>query len=119
MAMTSRIPARLLSLANWSRLTSFQQAVLAATYSIPKGQVRTYSQLAKMAAKISGQPRYARAVRAVGSVMKMNPYAPFIPCHRIVRSDGTPGFYSGKGGMAGKKRMLMREGALPAKKLRI
>ena len=115
--MTSRIPSRLLSLPNWSALTLFQQAVLAATYSISKGEVRTYVQVAKMAAKISGQTRYGRAARAVGSVMRINPYAPLVPCHRVVRSDGTLGFYSGKGGMAGKKRMLMREGALLTKKL--
>ncbi len=94
---------KLETLAGWSKLTLFQHKVLSAVYRIPRGQVRAYSQVAKAAG-------YSGAARAVGSVMKKNPYAPFIPCHRVVRSDGTLGNYSGKGGMAGKTKMLAKEG---------
>ncbi len=97
-------------LAGWSDLTPFQQAVLSATHSIPKGEVRTYAQVAEMAAKIAKCPSWAHAARAVGSVMKMNPYAPMVPCHRVVPSDGTLGNYSGKGGPAGKLKLLCQEG---------
>lgn len=98
-----KISASLQKLKGWCRLTPFQQSVLASVYSIPRGQVRTYSQVARR----SGYPN---ASRAVGSVMKMNPYAPFIPCHRVICSDGTLGNYSGKGGRAGKKKLLQKEG---------
>jgi O-6-methylguanine DNA methyltransferase len=103
---------KLENLAGWDKLTPFQQAVLTVVYQIPRGQVRTYAQVAKMTAKLGHEPRYARASRAVGSVMKLNPYAPLVPCHRVVRSDGTFGNYSGKGGMAGKRAMLKKEGAV-------
>ncbi len=91
------------ALPGWNNLTHFQQKVLSVVYRIPKGEVRTYAQVAKSSGRTG-------AARAVGSVMKMNPYAPFIPCHRVVRSDGTLGYYSGKGGMGGKKKLLQKEG---------
>lgn len=107
--MRTKIPSRLLALPGWAKLTPFQQTVLAATYAIPKGQIRTYKQVAKMA----GKPK---AARAVGSVMKKNPYAPLVPCHRVVKSDGTLGNYSAKGGRAHKRRLLEKEGALGKRK---
>lgn len=79
------------------KVTGFQMKVLLAAYSIPKGETITYKELAKKAG-------YPNAYRAVGSVMKMNPLAPTIPCHRVVRSDGTLGNYSNGGT---KKKMLM------------
>ncbi|VVB56483.1 Methylated-DNA--protein-cysteine methyltransferase [uncultured archaeon] len=103
--MVKPIPAHLLHLPGWSQHTPFQQAVLAAVYSIPKGEVRTYQQVAR----IIGRPK---AVRAVGTALSKNPYAPLVPCHRVVKSDGTLGNYSGKGGKAGKKKMLQKEGAI-------
>ncbi len=93
---------KLASLPDWPSLSPFAQAVLAATFSIPKGQTRTYKQVAKMA----GHPK---AFRAVGSVLAKNPYAPLVPCHRVIRSDGSFGNYSGKGGALGKKKMLEKE----------
>ena len=70
---------------------------------IPKGTVKTYSQVAKGI----GKPLAARAVaNAVGK----NPYVPKIPCHRVIRSDGSLGGYSGKGGIKTKKLLLKREG---------
>ncbi len=81
---------------------AFYQAVWQACAQIPKGQVRTYAWIAK---KI-GNPKSARAVgRALGA----NPFAPVIPCHRVVRSDGGLGGYSGEGGIKTKARMLREE----------
>lgn len=97
--------AEILSKLDKYNLTEFQKRVLVATYSIPKGQTRTYKQIAEKAG-------YPNAYRAVGSVMKMNPLAPTIPCHRVVKSDGTLGNYSGKGGRKGKRAMLIKEGAV-------
>ena len=82
-------------------LTPFQQAVLAACAKIPKGQTRTYSQIAREI----GRPN---AARAVGNALGKNPVAPIIPCHRVVRSDGKLGGYSAKGGQA-KKRLLLKQ----------
>jgi methylated-DNA-[protein]-cysteine S-methyltransferase len=86
-------------------LTPFQREVLLATSRIPRGEVRTYKQIAIQA----GHPN---AYRAVGSVMKMNPLAPMIPCHRVIRSSGELGNYSGVGGVRRKRELLAREGML-------
>ncbi len=83
-------------------LTPFQRAVLFACAKIPRGQTRTYSQLARAI----GKPN---AARAVGNALGKNPLAPAIPCHRVVKSDGNLGGYSGKGGARKKKRLLARE----------
>ena len=56
--------------------------------SIPKGKVTTYGLIAK---KLR-----TRAYRAVGNACRKNPYAPRVPCHRVVRSDGTIGGFGGK-----------------------
>ncbi|MBD3425744.1 MAG: methylated-DNA--[protein]-cysteine S-methyltransferase [Candidatus Omnitrophica bacterium] len=80
-------------------LTAFRKKVLLAVLKIPEGEVRTYSQVAVMA----GSPK---ACRAVGQALKMNPYAPDVPCHRVIRSDGSTGGFTGG---AGKKRKLLRE----------
>ncbi len=85
-------------------LTEFQKRVLLATYSIPKGQTRTYKQIARQAG-------YPNAYRAVGSVMRMNPLAPTVPCHRVIKSDGTLGNYS-NGGTKRKRAMLVKEKAI-------
>jgi len=70
---------------------------------IPKGQTITYKELAK---KI-GRPK---AVRAVANAVGANPMAPVIPCHRVVRNDGSLGGYSGKGGVKTKLQLLKQEG---------
>jgi len=82
---------------------AFQQAVWKACAAIPKGQVRTYGWLAK---KI-GKPG---AARAVGAALGRNPFAPTVPCHRVVGADGRLTGYSGAGGIAAKRRMLRAEG---------
>lgn len=86
------------------RVTKFQMKVLLATYAVPKGKTITYKELAKRAG-------YPNAYRAVGSVMKMNPLAPTIPCHRVIKSDGSLGNYS-NGGTRKKAHMLRAENAL-------
>ena len=84
------------------RASPFQRAVWAATATIPRGEVRPY---AWVAAQI-GRPR---AVRAVGSALAANPLPLVIPCHRVVRSDGSLGEY-GLVGPTLKRRLLEWEG---------
>ncbi|MFN2452205.1 MAG: methylated-DNA--[protein]-cysteine S-methyltransferase [Candidatus Dormibacteria bacterium] len=83
-------------------LSEFQRAVLAATATIPRGEVRTYGWVAREA----GHPL---AVRAAGSALARNPIPFVIPCHRVVRSDWRLGNYSG-GGPGAKRAVLAREG---------
>ena len=83
--------------------TKFQISVWRYLKKIPRGSVKTYMQVAKGI----GKPL---AVRAVANAIGKNPYAPRIPCHRVIRSDGSLGGYSGKGGIKTKKLLLKREG---------
>ena len=85
--------------------TSFQLKVWSYLRKIPRGTTRTYSQVAKGI----GKPL---AVRAVANAIGKNPYAPKIPCHRVIRSDGSLGGYSGKGGIKAKKMLLKKEGIM-------
>lgn len=82
--------------------TSFQRDVWRALIQIPRGETRTYADVAKMA----GHPN---AVRAVANAIGKNPLPPIIPCHRVVRSDGRLGGYSAPGGIAEKRRLLASE----------
>ncbi|MEM2940255.1 MAG: MGMT family protein [Thermoproteota archaeon] len=70
---------------------------------VPKGRVTTYGALAKAV----GHPDSARAI---GALMRSNPYAPTIPCHRVVYSNGKLGGYGGMKGAGKKARMLAKEG---------
>ena len=79
--------------------TKFQLKVWGYLKKIPKGKVKTY----RYVAKAIGKPR---AFRAVANAIGKNPYPPKIPCHRVIRSDGSLGGYSGKGGIKKKKRLL-------------
>jgi methylated-DNA-[protein]-cysteine S-methyltransferase len=79
---------------------SFDQKVWAITSRIPRGSVVTYGQIARALR--------SRAYRAVGSALNRNPYAPGVPCHRVVGSDGKLTGYAG--GLAKKRRMLIDEG---------
>jgi len=81
-------------------LTPLQRSVLEAVASVPHGQVRSYG---KIAAQV-GRPR---ACRFVGTTLARNPFPIFIPCHRIVRADGSLGGFGG--GTKLKKRMLSLE----------
>ena len=83
--------------------TEFQLKVWAYLRKIPRGSVKTYSEVAKAI----GNPL---ATRAVANAIGKNPYAPKIPCHRVIRSDGSLGGYSGKGGVKTKRFLLKKEG---------
>jgi O-6-methylguanine DNA methyltransferase len=80
------------------RLTPFNRRVLEVTRLVPVGYITSYGALAEAA---GGGPR------AVGGVMATNPFAPIVPCHRVVRSDFTLGGYGG--GLELKAAMLTRE----------
>ena len=82
--------------------TKFQLKVWNYLNKIPKGKVKTYKQVAKGI----GMPK---AARAVANACGKNPYAPKIPCHRVIRSDGSLGGYSGRGGIRQKLRLLKSE----------
>lgn len=84
-------------------MDSFRDRVYEITKSIPRGKVATYGQIAML----SGKPK---AARAVGGFMRTNPFAPVVPCHRVVASDGSLTGYSGEGGIKKKKEMLIAEG---------
>jgi O-6-methylguanine DNA methyltransferase len=87
-------------------LGGFQRRVLEATARIPFGEVRSYAWVAR-------QIGHPRAVRAVGTALGRNPVALIVPCHRVLRSDGTVGEY-GLGGGAVKSRLLAIERRTPA-----
>jgi len=82
--------------------TEFQIKVWNYLKKIPKGSVKTYKDVA-IAIK---QPK---AARAVANACAENPYAPKIPCHRVIRSDGGLGGYSGRGGVKKKVKLLRSE----------
>lgn len=83
--------------------TTFQKKVWTAVAEISKGKTITYKELAK---KI-GKPK---AIRAVANAVGANPVPITIPCHRIIRNDGSLGGYSGKGGVKTKRALLVKEG---------
>ena len=83
--------------------TTFQIKIWNYLKKIPQGKVKTYSQVAKGI----GKPL---AVRAVANAIGKNPFPPKIPCHRVIRSDGSLGGYSGKGGIKRKEILLKKEG---------
>jgi AraC family transcriptional regulator of adaptative response/methylated-DNA-[protein]-cysteine methyltransferase len=82
--------------------TAFQEAVWRELQRIPAGETRTYAQIAAAV----GRPA---AVRAAGSANGANNVAVLIPCHRVIRTDGSPGGYAY--GLERKARLLAREGA--------
>ena len=83
--------------------TPFQKAVWTAIRAIPYGQTRSYSWIAKRI----GRPR---AVRAVGNAVKANPLFLLVPCHRVVRADGSLGGFCYGGAV--KEWLLRLEGAI-------
>lgn len=90
-----------------SSMSPFRQAVLQACRRIPYGRIASYADLARAA----GSPG---AARAVGSTMANNPAPLVIPCHRVLRSDGSVGGFSSPQGVKQKMRLLRLEGALSA-----
>ena len=83
--------------------TKFQIKVWKYLKKIPKGSVKTY----KDVAIAINQPK---AARAVANACAKNPYAPKVPCHRVIRSDGKLGGFSAPGGIKAKKMLLKKEG---------
>ena len=82
-------------------MTSFEEKIYQAVRKIPRGKVKTYKEIAR----IIGHPH---AYRAVGSALNKNPYAPEVPCHRVIKSDGLVGGYAS--GTKKKIALLRREG---------
>jgi len=86
--------------------TDFEVSVLKETRKIPYGETRTYSDIAKAI----GKPK---AARAVGNALRKNRTPILIPCHRIIKSDSSPGGFSM--GLEWKKKLLELEGINPLK----
>ena len=82
------------------RLTDFEWKVLKAAAKIPIGQTRSY----QWVAKTIGHPK---AVRAVGQALHKNPFPVLIPCHRVIKEDGSLGGYAG--GLSKKAALLKLE----------
>ena len=85
--------------------TDFQIAVWKELLNIPSGSTKTYKEIALAI----GKPNSSRAV---ANACAQNPYAPAVPCHRVVRSDGSLGGYSADGGMERKRELLDMESKL-------
>ena len=83
--------------------TTFQKKVWCEIDKIPRGEVVTYSQIAENI----GHPK---AARAVANACGANPNPIVVPCHRVIRSDGELGGYSGPGGIKQKRKLLENEG---------
>jgi O-6-methylguanine DNA methyltransferase len=81
--------------------TPFAEAVRAVVRKIPRGEVLSYKEVAERA----GSPR---AYRAVATVMAHN-FDSTVPCHRVIKNDGTPGGYN-RGGASKKRLLLIEEG---------
>lgn len=82
-------------------ITEFQRKVYLALLEIPAGSTITYKELATRIG--------CRSAQAIGQALKRNPFAPYVPCHRVIRTDGTLGGYCGQlgGEMLEKKRQLL------------
>lgn len=87
---------------DWAAMAPFQRAILGATAAIPYGETSTYTGVATAA----GKPR---AQRAAGNALGANPLAIIVPCHRVLRSGGGFGGYTG--GLERKHFLLELEGA--------
>ena len=83
--------------------TDFQIKVWKFLKKIKKGKVKTYKEVAIAINK-------PKAARAVANACGKNPYAPPVPCHRVIRSDRTLGGFSAPGGTKAKKKLLKMEG---------
>jgi len=82
--------------------TEFQKKVWNEIMKIPRGEIKTYKQIAELI----GNPR---SYRAVANACGKNPHPIVIPCHRVIRSDGRIGGYSGIGGKKTKAKLLSNE----------
>jgi len=82
--------------------TKFQVKVWKELLKIPSGETRTYKEIAILI----DSPNSARAV---ANACAKNPYPILVPCHRVIRSDGSLGGYSARGGVNKKKKLLEQE----------
>lgn len=88
-----------------AELTEFRKRVYLALLEIPRGRVETYGGLARRIG--------CRSPRAVGQALRANPFAPDVPCHRVIAADGSLGGYNGDvtgREIARKRRLLEAEG---------
>lgn len=85
---------------NTSKMKNFNERCYRILRKVPKGKVTTYKEIAKAL--------HSKAYRAVGNAMNKNPYAPKVPCHRVVNSDGSIGGFAS--GTKKKMAMLKKEG---------
>jgi len=83
-------------------MKSFNQRCYKLLTRVPRGRVTTYGEIARALG--------SKGYRAVGQAMNRNPDAPRVPCHRVVRSDGTLGGYAG--GLNKKRALLKKEGVV-------
>lgn len=90
--------AQSLSCHHEQQVTPFQSRVYRVVATIPEGKVVTYKELAQVLGCSSCQ--------AVGQALRRNPFAPTVPCHRVIKSDLTPGGYAGKLDEAALQRKL-------------
>ena len=95
-----QIPSKILK--EMEKYCDFNQRVWKECFNIPAGKTITYGELARRI-KCPG------AARAVGAALAKNPFAPIIPCHRVIRKDGGLGGYSADGGLKLKDKILKFE----------
>ena len=97
------------------KTVSFNEKIYALLKKVPKGKVTTYKALAEALG--------TKAYRAVGQAMRCNPYAPKVPCHRVVKSDGSIGGFMGKmksnSKEVGKKTQLLQKEGIEIKNNKI
>ena len=91
---------------DYSGVPDFHQRVYRAALAIPPGRTLTYGAIAQQL----GEPGSARAV---GQALGANPFAPIVPCHRVLAAGGRQGGFSAHGGATTKLKMLAIEGARP------
>jgi len=91
---------------DYSGVPEFHARVYVASRAIPSGQTKTYGEIANEL----GSPG---AARAVGQALGKNPFAPIVPCHRILAAGSKMGGFSAPGGLVTKQRLLEIEGAWP------
>lgn len=86
-----------------TQITPFQRRVYLELLNVPSGETLTYGELARRIG--------CRSAQAVGQVLKRNPFAPDVPCHRVVAADGSLGGYNGmrEGGQIERKRRLLEQ----------
>ncbi len=94
---------------NCQTITEFQRKVYLALLEVPKGATITYGELAQRIG--------CRSPQAIGQALKRNPFAPDVPCHRVVAKEGIGGFMGQRAGeMIEKKKRLLREEGIPIKR---